>query len=97
MVPPSALAAGCAGRGMLLELLPALRALVNTRGAGGECATVQVQSRGGKSIPCTEFLHTENGFPSPGALSMQDLSALSLELVHRGEQGVCGSEDFTNL
>lgn len=73
---------------MLFELPPPLRVLVNMRGAGGECTKVQVQSRGGKSIPCTEFLHTENGFPSPGTLSMQDLSALSLELVHGGEQRV---------
>ena len=79
------------------ELVRAVRALVNTRGAGRECAMVQVQSRGGKSIKCIEFLHTENGFPSPGALSIQDLSALSLQLVHRGKQRIFGSEGFTNL
>lgn len=88
------------GRGCCLgcrELVRALCALINTREAGRECAMVQVQSRGGKSIKCIESLHTENGFPPPGALSIQDFSALSLELMHRGQQRIFGSEGFTDL
>jgi len=74
-----------------------LHGLAGTSGAGGERATVRVQSRGGKSIKCIEFLHTENGSPSPGALSIQDLSARSLELTHGAKQRAFGSEGFTNL
>lgn len=66
-------------------------------GAGRECATVRVQFWAGKPITRTEFSHAESGFPSPAALSMRDLSTLSLELVRTGERRMFGSEGFTNV